>query len=138
MAQQPGRLDPAEKLLLRAIAADPQLAAAHDDLASLRLLQGKTEEALSGYRHALDIDPAYALAHAHLGAAMAALGHFEQAVAAYQRAVEVGLLTRRRRGVGIEIGPIRLTADGNVQAMPPVAAVEDISDLSAAEDFSEL
>ena len=49
--------------------------------------QGKLDEAISQYRHALELTPDDALAHSNLGTALAAQGKFDEAIGHYERAL---------------------------------------------------
>lgn len=71
------------------------------------LLQGKLEEAIACYRHAITLQPAFPEAHNNLGNALREAGRLEEAVACYiscihlqMAAAQAPLLAAGRAGVG--------------------------------------
>ncbi len=71
-----GRLDLVEDQLRRMLAQDPANAAAHTQLARLRLQQGRFDEAIDATSEALATAPQYPHAHSVRGLALRALGRF--------------------------------------------------------------
>ncbi len=61
----------------QAVRFDPELAAAHYNLAEIRAYEGALEEAIAHYRQALRIDPAFAPAESLLGVALAGRGRLD-------------------------------------------------------------
>jgi Tfp pilus assembly protein PilF len=88
VAQQLGR-KPAEAVTSyeSAVALDPNLPEARNNLAVLLLAQGKPAEAEANLRHALQVQPNYPDAHNNLGTVLQATGRFEDAASAYHRAL---------------------------------------------------
>lgn len=67
----------------------PQSAAAHYNLGSVRLLQGRRPEARSAFERAVVLDPSYANAYRGLGIVLYREGLFEESARAYERALQV-------------------------------------------------
>jgi len=89
IAAQTGRSQEAAQLLARAVAVQPQDAAAHLNHGNLLQSLKRHDEALRRYEQALKIKPDYAEAHYHLGNVLAELGRFGEALDSYQRALQV-------------------------------------------------
>jgi len=83
------RDEEARGLLLRAVAADPDLPAAWINLGVAQRLTGDTRAAEQAYVAALDLDPASGRAWLNLGTLLAAVGRTEEAVAALRRGLAV-------------------------------------------------
>jgi tetratricopeptide (TPR) repeat protein len=74
----------------RAVAANPNDSAAHNDLARAYAEQNQTEKALAEWRAALRIDPRDADAYAGLGQILLDTGRPDEAVTALERAMTLG------------------------------------------------
>jgi tetratricopeptide (TPR) repeat protein/glycosyltransferase involved in cell wall biosynthesis len=109
--QQQGNLGGAIECYQRAIAIDPNYAAAHSNLGVVKQQSGRLTEAIAHYRQALEIDPNLGETASNLGSALAEAGENEQAIAQYQRAlflnpncaealVNLGLLREEQGDVG--------------------------------------
>ncbi|TAE11595.1 MAG: tetratricopeptide repeat protein [Oscillatoriales cyanobacterium] len=109
--QQQGNLGGAIECYQRAIAIDPNYAAAHSNLGVVKQQSGRLTEAIAHYRQALEIDPNLAETASNLGSALAEAGENEGAIAQYQRAlslnpncaealVNLGLLREEQGDVG--------------------------------------
>ena len=79
-----------ETLWRHAVAVDPGLEVAHNNLAIFLLNQGRTEEAVKECLEALRINPRYAPSHSNLGRALHMQGKAEQAIAHYREALSIG------------------------------------------------
>ncbi len=77
----------AEGSFLAAMAAAPQVAAAHFELASLCLAQGRAADAIEPLQRTLSLRPRYPRAHLLAGMALSAQGRLDAAAAALERAV---------------------------------------------------
>jgi len=82
-----GDNDAAIDFLRRAIAADPKLAPAHNDLGTLLQAQGRLEEAEACYRRAIELRERFAEAMSNLGAVLAVRGRVDDAIAWYGHAI---------------------------------------------------
>ena len=78
-----------ETLWRATIAANPKSWMAYNNLATEVLKSGRTDEALLGYRKAIELDPEYAEAHYNLGNALSRAGQIEEATASYARALSL-------------------------------------------------
>lgn len=70
-----------------ALAADPTLAPAMNNLGALLAPMGHREEAIALFRGAVDTDPTYAEAHNNLGLALAAEGRHAEAIPHFEAAL---------------------------------------------------
>jgi Tfp pilus assembly protein PilF len=70
-----------------ALALDPNLADACDNLGTLLLEQGQANEAIDHFRRAIQLQPQFVEAWFNLGNAWRKLERFEQAIQCYQRAI---------------------------------------------------
>ncbi|MEG4088553.1 tetratricopeptide repeat protein [Microcoleus sp. Pol12B4] len=73
----------------RAIASDPNYAAAHSNLGVLKQQAGRLTEAIAHYRQALFIDGNLGETASNLGSALAEAGETEEAIAQYERALSL-------------------------------------------------
>ncbi|MEG4519068.1 MULTISPECIES: tetratricopeptide repeat protein [unclassified Microcoleus] len=73
----------------RAIAIDPNYAAAHSNLGVVKQQAGRLTEAIAHYRQALAIDGNLAETASNLGSALAEVGETEEAIAQYERALSL-------------------------------------------------
>jgi predicted O-linked N-acetylglucosamine transferase (SPINDLY family) len=71
----------------RAIACDPQSAAAHGNRGDVLAQLGRLPEAVDSYRHALEVEPDSVPTWCNLGAAQVELGDVLEALASYDRVV---------------------------------------------------
>src|SRR5213594_2437865 len=78
-----------EKLWSHAVAIDPKSSAAHSNLGSALIAQGKPAEASEHFREALRINPNDADAHTNLGMALARQGKLVEASEHYQQALRI-------------------------------------------------
>jgi protein O-GlcNAc transferase len=86
---QRGNSEGGRKLIERAIQINPDADLYHVNLASLNGACGLNEQAVSGYRRAIELNPRVpAVVHAGLGQALAGLGRNEEAVQALEWAVK--------------------------------------------------
>lgn len=85
-AAEAGRLDEAREAYEAAIAASPDSAFLHRDLAGVDEKAGRDDRALDGYRRAVDLDPTDARSHARIGALLAARDDAAASLSAYERA----------------------------------------------------
>lgn len=83
------RIDEGWRLAHAAIAADPDLAAAHYVMARLHELAVRLDEAESSYRRAIALDPRHARAHNNLGGVLSLQGRIEEALACYRQALMI-------------------------------------------------
>ncbi|MGH8517502.1 MAG: tetratricopeptide repeat protein [Panacagrimonas sp.] len=89
-----GRLDESEAVLRDALDRDLSIdgreleSALHGVLANTLLAQGRSEEALSHYRRALEINPGVREIHVSLGHALCRLKRFDEAAAQYRAILE--------------------------------------------------
>ena len=82
-----GQLDEAIACYKKAIALDPKLAAAQNNLGLLLKGNGQWEEAVACYKKAIELDPKLAKAHYNLGVALADKGQLREAIASYKKAI---------------------------------------------------
>jgi Flp pilus assembly protein TadD len=82
-----GKLDEAAARFRTAIAADPKLADARDNLGVVLLHQGKTEEAIAQLQRSIEIDPDATEARVNLGGAFLMQGRYGDAVAQLREAL---------------------------------------------------
>src|SRR5207249_85487 len=78
-----------EKLWTHALTIDPKSSAAHSNLGSALIAQGKPAEASEHFREALHIRPDHADAHTNLGNALARQGKLSEAVEHYGQALKI-------------------------------------------------
>src|SRR5438128_1115230 len=78
-----------EKLWTHALAIDPKSSAAHSNLGSALIAQGKPAEASEHFREALRINPNDADDHTNLGMALARQGKLVEASEHYQQALNI-------------------------------------------------
>ena len=64
-------------------------ASAHYNLGSVRLLQGRRQEAAVAFERAIELDPGYANAHRGLGITLYRDGRLQDAARAYERAIQL-------------------------------------------------
>jgi protein O-GlcNAc transferase len=88
-AFQRGESEVAVDLLRSAIEANPESAAAANDLGSVLAHLGRTTEAIPAFRRAIELAPAYPEAHNNLANISQMTGNLEEAVASYQTAVRL-------------------------------------------------
>ena len=86
-AAEDGNLDLAEKVIRRAVAAQPENPVLWSDQGAILLLRGKEDEAEKSFRNALRLVPTFAEAYAHLAALRAKQGWPDEAVRLQQQAV---------------------------------------------------
>jgi tetratricopeptide (TPR) repeat protein len=84
-----GERDEGIASLRKAIAIDPKLARAHNNLGRALMEKGEGDEAIACYRKAIEIAPRYAEAHTNLGVALAAKREVEEAIASHRKAIEI-------------------------------------------------
>jgi Flp pilus assembly protein TadD len=85
-----------EAVWTRVVHSSPTLAKGHKNLGSIRLAQGRAEEAVQLFRQAIALKPAYSEAHNDLGLALAAAGRPGEALEAHRMAI--GLDSTRVEG----------------------------------------
>src|SRR5437867_786162 len=78
-----------EKLWTHALAIDPKSSAAHSNLGSALIAQGKPAEASEHFREALRINTNDSVAHTNLGNALARQGKLSEAVEHYGQALKI-------------------------------------------------
>ena len=88
LAHQTGRQH-TEDLIHQAIAINPAGLHYHISLGNVLSAQGRTDDAIAGYRHVLRIDPNSVDAHYNLGIALQHQGHLEEAASAYRAALQL-------------------------------------------------
>lgn len=76
-----------EAVWTRVVQESPTLAKGHKNLASMRMSQGRTDEAIQLLRRAVALKPAYSEAHNDLGLALAEAGRLEEAVQEHRTAI---------------------------------------------------
>ena len=64
-------------------------AAAWDNLGSYAMARGLIEQALSGYRRAIEFQPGFAQAHNNLGSLLLRMGSIPEAISAYREAIRI-------------------------------------------------
>ncbi len=82
-------IEPAIRAGERAVALDPEMAGAWNNLGTLYGSQGNHARALEVTRQALRLEPEFAEAHNNLGKVYFDLGELEEALSSYQRAIEL-------------------------------------------------
>jgi Tfp pilus assembly protein PilF len=82
-----GRADDAISAYREALAADPALAPAMNNLGALLAARGQVAPAKQLFQSAVEIDPTYGEAHNNLGIALAGEQHHEAAIACFEAAV---------------------------------------------------
>ncbi len=87
--QRNGRLEEAIPEYTRALALNPNLAEAYNNLGIVLRATGRPEAAVACYRRAIALKPRTASSHSNLGNALRDLGRFEAAVASHQQAVHL-------------------------------------------------
>jgi tetratricopeptide (TPR) repeat protein len=87
IAHHVGKNDRAAELIGRAIALNPNLPEAHNNLAGVLRAMGRFEESAAACRRAIALRPGYADAYNNLGIALSDLGRRDEAAKAYQRAI---------------------------------------------------
>ncbi|MEG4348354.1 tetratricopeptide repeat protein [Microcoleus sp. LAD1_D3] len=87
--QQQADVGGAIKCYERAIAIDPNYAAAHSNLGVVKQQTGRLTEAIAHYRQALAIDGNLAETASNLGSALAEAGETKEAIAEYERALSL-------------------------------------------------
>ncbi len=81
-----GRLDDAERELLKAIEIHPGASEAHAGLGVVRASSGRAEEALESYRAALRLDPGSSSTHREMASLLLARGDSSQALVHFREA----------------------------------------------------
>ncbi|MFN0044094.1 MAG: tetratricopeptide repeat-containing sulfotransferase family protein [Alphaproteobacteria bacterium] len=89
VAYQLGRPEDAVSRIGQAIAADPMIAAFHDNIGLALRALGRLEEAADHHRRAAVLDRHNAGTHFNLGVALQALGRQDEAVASLRRALAI-------------------------------------------------
>ncbi len=84
---QAGRIADAAELYRRALALNPDLADAHNNLGIALAAQGRADAAVAHYERAIALNPSDASAHNNLGVTLADLARNNEAIAHYERAV---------------------------------------------------
>jgi hypothetical protein len=84
-----GKLFRAKMVYYEALALDPKLSAAHNNLGNTLYGMGRLDEAMAEYRLALALDPKLARAHYNLGNALRDKGDLDGAITCYQKALEL-------------------------------------------------
>jgi len=79
----------AERELLRAVAAQPNLAAGHHWYALYLMAMGRADESIAEMQRALALDPLFPIVSTNLGRAYAFARRFDEAVAHYRLALEM-------------------------------------------------
>jgi len=74
-------------LFQRAVELNPQMAAAHNNIASIYANCGQTQEAIDKYEEALSLDPNLASAHYGLGLAYKKLNEKAQPISEFKKAI---------------------------------------------------
>ena len=87
LAAQAGRMDEAESLLRRCIAAAPDYVDAHNNLGNVLMARGHPAQARDSYDQAARLAPRYPSPRYNLGNALRALGSLAEAEAAYRTAI---------------------------------------------------
>jgi tetratricopeptide (TPR) repeat protein len=84
-----GQVSEATETLQRAIALDPESAAAYNDLGLLHLAEGDPTQALVCFNRAIEISPELAIAHYNKGLGLQRQGLSTEATAAFRRAIAI-------------------------------------------------
>ena len=87
--QAGGRSEEAADAFRAALALQPDLSDAHNNLAYLLFLQDKLEEAYPHYREALKLSPNSAMAHKGMAMTLQKMGRLEEAAAEYAEALRL-------------------------------------------------
>jgi tetratricopeptide (TPR) repeat protein len=85
-----GDLEKAGTAFAAAEKARPDYALAYESLGSLRLTQGRPQEAILQLERAVELDPAKAITRSNLAIAHAQVGHFDEADLQVQQAERLG------------------------------------------------
>jgi predicted O-linked N-acetylglucosamine transferase (SPINDLY family) len=86
---QAGRLQAAEQIYRRILAAEPCHAESHNNLGVMFRERGMLDEAIACYRQALKSKPDLVDAHYNLGLTLRSQGKLDEAIACYRRALEL-------------------------------------------------
>jgi tetratricopeptide (TPR) repeat protein len=89
LAHHAGHHAAGAELISEAIREAPGEPAFYSNLGNVLLAQGRVDDALAGFRRALDLNPNFPEAHNNLGNALKASGHLDEALACYGRAVSL-------------------------------------------------
>lgn len=119
--QEGGDLEAAARDYQRALEADPTVFSAANDLGAVRLVQGRTAEAVAAFRQAVGAENAYALGWFNLGVALSRLGPAEmvRSQAALSQAVRLDRgLRDREREIVFDSEPYFTTLDLS-RPLPP-------------------
>ena len=87
--KEQGKHDQSIASYQKAIAINPDLALAHNNLGIAYGEQGKYDLAIKSYQKAIAIKPDYTKAHNNLGAAYVEQGKHDLAIASYQKAITI-------------------------------------------------
>jgi TolB-like protein/Flp pilus assembly protein TadD len=79
----------AERLLLRALESDPDLAMAHHAIGALRRSQNRLADAYIEFKTAIALDPSYAPAYSQLGQTLMYLGQPEAGISSIENAIRL-------------------------------------------------
>jgi TolB-like protein/DNA-binding winged helix-turn-helix (wHTH) protein/Tfp pilus assembly protein PilF len=90
----------AAQAIKRALAIDPDHAAAHYALGHLRVVRGDPAGALASYERVVAVNPSDAWAHARVAAALLALGRFDEVAAPVERARRLSPLEGKQVSFG--------------------------------------
>jgi tetratricopeptide (TPR) repeat protein len=96
-AARAGDVDEAEAWFVRALGAQPRLAAAFVNLGNLRLEAGRIDAAIAHYEIALQYDRENALAHLNLGIALKRCGRRREGIAHLRTATKLDMRVGGRR-----------------------------------------
>lgn len=83
------RVEEAIRCYRQALAIQPDLADAHNNLATALAVEGKLDEARQHFERALQINPAFVDAHLGLGAVLATRGNYVEAIGHFRHAVSL-------------------------------------------------
>lgn len=115
-----GQLDEAAEKLLELSAAFPRQPQFRTHLGSLRLQQGRVEEALGEFDRAIELQPGFGPAYGNRALALEKLGRLEEAIAAYDRALgfkpEVWLYFNRGNALR-DLGKLEEAVESYAQAL---------------------
>jgi tetratricopeptide (TPR) repeat protein len=131
-AAQANRLDEAAQLYEQAIAASPQSAFLVRDLADIEVKQGKTDQALARYRHAIEMDPSDAASRIRIGEILDARGDIAGAKQMYTEAndLEPGAeLARRMAALDARLAYLKLPAEYRAIPEQPTITRGDLASL---------
>jgi len=87
--QAQDKLDEAAAAYRKALALQPDFAAAHNNLGNALADLGNLDQSVAHYRRAILIKPDFAVAHNNLGARLKDLGKLEEAIECYRRALRI-------------------------------------------------